>query len=472
MRKQIIAVLGILVLLVTAMSVGAFVTRADAADGYSQDPDAPTLVDKVPQGFRPIGRPQVTEDNCVQTLRQIYSRTTDPVMAERQRTYVAETTKGEERSARKEYTPGTDAQDEVSHLVYSYKQPKFKTQYKGKWQKYVAGDVYEKKQGTDPKVGTFPYEVWDSPLWDSGPSFQQDNSWQNSPPAFIHSSGGHNNESDDYQSGGKTYYKKSTSYQYQLISTQTQQVADGFEFSGEVTEQRQAPWMLLPGYPKKVVDSEAVPATPGSWSGWLPGALDFLDDWTGDEPVTPGVLVGSADQPDVYWNQTRTVIDEAAHWGPWSSPDNEGWVYIVGPIEQPVPGDVEKQERVEVAGFMEFVYTVTTDGEPCERPTGHRDRDVSEKCVDGDVVRTTTVSGASPVQAEDGSWFLAPYAHSEQRVVGEDDCAPVVFRKPPEKQQQVLPNTGASDHLGLLAALSAALVVSGGVAMAASRRRA
>jgi hypothetical protein len=452
MRKQIIAVLGILVLLVTAMAVGAFVTRADAADGYSQDPDAPTLVDEVQQGFRPVGRPQVTEDNCVQTLRQVYSRYTPGQdetthqewgSEERTREWVPPVSHTEYRFPFevREYVPAVEG---VKEFKYKQKVVDHKTQYH--FRKFTRTKESHNYGITWSDYGPWtPWEPETHTSWEDG----------NAPlgtPAFH----GEDN------SGRDRWYRQ---WQAQWDG-QTREVESGshHEYTDWTTDLLGAPWV-------KIDERWKVEPQPGHWGPWTPGGIT---DWSTD-PIKP------ADTDTVRYGdvESQEVEDEAGHytdWSPWTVLDTGLLAEPVLPEntlthEYRVTGPFEVGNEDSTEGFSEFVYTAMTDGEPCERPTGHRDRDVSEKCVNGDVMRTTTVSGASPVQAEDGSWFLAPYAHSEQRVVGEDDCAPVVFRKPPEKQQ-VLPNTGASDHLGLLAALSAALVVSGGVAMAASRRRA
>ena len=62
--------------------------------------------------------------------------------------------------------------------------------------------------------------------------------------------------------------------------------------------------------PVKVVDSAAVPATPGSWSAWTP-QLDFTGGWTGAEPTTPPVKTGSGTYAPLTWTQTREVRDPA-----------------------------------------------------------------------------------------------------------------------------------------------------------------
>lgn len=55
------------------MNIGS----ASATDGYSHDPDHPSLVTSVPEGFSPYGNAVVVTDDCITTTTQVYSRTTE-----------------------------------------------------------------------------------------------------------------------------------------------------------------------------------------------------------------------------------------------------------------------------------------------------------------------------------------------------------------------------------------------------------
>src|SRR5690606_13527237 len=60
-------------------SLGVGTSFAQATDGFSQDPDNPTAVSEVPEGFEPSGDPVVSVvlDNCITqtTTVQTFSRT-------------------------------------------------------------------------------------------------------------------------------------------------------------------------------------------------------------------------------------------------------------------------------------------------------------------------------------------------------------------------------------------------------------
>lgn len=60
--------------------LGLWVGPAGAGQ-YSQNPDDPTLVDEVPDGFDPLGEPDVVVDDCITTTTQVFSRVTDEVPA-------------------------------------------------------------------------------------------------------------------------------------------------------------------------------------------------------------------------------------------------------------------------------------------------------------------------------------------------------------------------------------------------------
>ena len=284
---------------------------------------------------------------------------------------VETTYKDEQRSAIKEYTPGTDAEDAVTHQVYSYKKSvaDYKTQYH--FAKYTQTKSRTYCEGTQagpdlwwnwsPNHSTGPQDyrpsfptdergTWQGPHENGGPMQDTYGTFQtgggNSP--FFHREHGtpgtdgywtawssygpwtmwepmtHESWQDSdaplgepafhaqWTSGNTEYYRV---WQARFTGD-TRQVQTGSHdvFTGEITETRDAPWVLLSGYPKTVTDSAAVPATPGTWSGWLPEALDTLNGWTGEEPATPDVIMGSADQSDLTWAQTRTVVDVSEHY--------------------------------------------------------------------------------------------------------------------------------------------------------------
>lgn len=235
------------------------------------------------------------------------------------RKYVEPTFKQEKRSATKVYTPGTDAKQEVSHQEYTYKK-KVETptkEFRGKYQKYVAGKVQKWKGFPHYEWqdnGTFGYEPYGpGGVW-GGSGTYSFSDWGPNAPAATNGSGGHSDTSDEYSNGGNTYRKVSQSYEYRLLNTEERAGAPvvTWEYKDWTSEVLGAPWIKTGE--KKVVDNAAVAATNGSWGNWSP-MLDLLG-WTGDEPATPGVLSGSQMHPSspLTWNQSRTVVDVAGHW--------------------------------------------------------------------------------------------------------------------------------------------------------------
>lgn len=98
MRKHISALVAMMLAGAMAMFALAFTsTSASAAEvEYSTDPANPTLVEEVPEGFTALGDPTVTEDNCITTTVQNYSRTTEGAEGEVQTTdWLTEPPEGE-----------------------------------------------------------------------------------------------------------------------------------------------------------------------------------------------------------------------------------------------------------------------------------------------------------------------------------------------------------------------------------------
>jgi hypothetical protein len=289
----------------------------------------------------------------------------------RVRKLVETTYTDEQRSAVKEYTPGADAKDAVTHQVYSYKksvadyttQYQFATYTRTRSRSYCEGTPagpdlwwnWSPNHSTGPQDYTpsFPDDdrgTWQGPHENGGPMADTYGTFEtsdgNSP--FFHREHGtpgtdgywsewsaygpwtlrepmtHESWQDSdsplgesaldaqWKDGDTEYYRV-----WQARSTgDTRQVQTGAHdvFTGEITQTLDAPWVLLSGYPRTVTDSAAVPATPGTWSGWLPEPLDTLDGWVGEEPATPDVIMGSADRSDLTWSQARTVVDVPEHY--------------------------------------------------------------------------------------------------------------------------------------------------------------
>lgn len=244
----------------------------------------------------------------------------------------------EERT--REFRP---AQDEVSHLVYSYRKlvTDYKTQYH--FSKYTHTKTRTYTQGTEavdhwwnwspnhtegPQnyIPDFPVDnptgeprgTWQGPHVNGGPMQDTFGTFQtgggNSP--FFHREhisdaveGGWGPWSDfgpwtqwtpvtheswedsdtplgvpqfhgSGQDGNTQWYREWQA----RFDGQTRQVENGshFEYSGEITDIRDGVWLLLEGYPKKVVDQTSLPEFFGPWSEWT-----TLDEGLLSEPELP-----------------------------------------------------------------------------------------------------------------------------------------------------------------------------------------
>lgn len=74
-RRALVAFV-VLALLTAFVVIFATQREANAADGYSTDPENPTLVEEVPEGFTALGDPTSVTEDCITTTEQVYSRTT------------------------------------------------------------------------------------------------------------------------------------------------------------------------------------------------------------------------------------------------------------------------------------------------------------------------------------------------------------------------------------------------------------
>jgi hypothetical protein len=214
------------------------------------------------------------------------------------------------------------AVEEQSHLVYSYKQEveKFKTEHE--YRKEVRGYLWQRDNGRWSawhKTGrTFGWTVWtpESIKWrgadfaETGPHHGIVREWTES-------------------NGNKRWREVSTEYRYAPTGN-TRQVADGYEwqYSGEVTEPRDEPWALLPGYPRKEVTQEAKPETFTEWSEWA----DYGDVVRTDEQVEPD-LPDDTDVIEHRWVYVDTYVRIEAVPPSWQDTDPEGDCYT-GPEEE------------------------------------------------------------------------------------------------------------------------------------------
>lgn len=127
-------------------------------------------------------------------------------------------------------------------------------------------------------------------------------------------------------------WKYSRTYRY-APTGQTRQVPDGhtWEHSGEVTEPRDAPWVLLPGYPRTEVTTEHVPAYYTPWTDWA----DTGDVVRTDEHTEPALPAGT-DVLEHRWVYVGTYVRTEAVPPAWQDTDPEGDCYT-GPTPEPTP---------------------------------------------------------------------------------------------------------------------------------------
>lgn len=246
----------------------------------------------------------------------------------------------EERT--REYYPGSE---EVSHQVYSYVKTvaDFKTKYQ--YQKQVKGVVQQRDNGQGQWHNTGQTFDWE---WWVGNTTQ----WSFSDVDVLES-GSHNATQATWTQSGHQWRKQTTQYRY-VKNGVTEQVPNGShdEYSGEVLEPLGDPWVLLPGYPKTVVDQEAVPASYGEWTEWTVRTSGDLV-----EPVLP-------DNTDTH---------EYRMTGPVTVVDTEGTPETV-------------------------VYYQFNDGKTCDNPPSDEPKDpepsVDKKCVgDALVIKKTDSEG-------------------------------------------------------------------------------
>lgn len=160
----------------------------------------------------------------------------------------------------------TPAQEETSHQVYSYKKSvkDYITEYHFRKFTQTREGV---KHGNNITWGAFgPWTPWEP---ETHTSWETSNAPLGSPAPHAD---GHN---------GNQYWERVWQAQFDGETRQTQS-GSHFEYSGEVTSPLGGQWVLLPGYPKKVVDTEATEASYGEWSGW-----ELTQDNLLEQPLVP-----------------------------------------------------------------------------------------------------------------------------------------------------------------------------------------
>lgn len=331
----------------------AYATGGDDGEPqYSTDRDNPTLVEEVPEGFQQIVATSSVED-CVKTVQAVYSRTTpgeDAVTHEEWYT--------EERT--RTYDPG---KEETFRTEYKFERkiPTYADEYRGKYQKYVAGKVQKKTIVGWIDYGTFGFEPYAPPLW-GGPTFKTGD-WSQSQPAATNGSGGHNSTSATYD---ERYRKVSQRYEYRLIGTETRQVQTGTrtETTDWVSERPEGEgWEQVDE--RQVSNEDGVEPSYGEWTEWT-----LLEDGLLSEPVLP----------------ENTDTHEYRKFGP----------FVV--VDEPSSEDI-----------TEYVRTVTVSGEPCpEEPKEPKEPHGPATPVDNPApkapapvpVPTVVDAGVGPVESE------------------------------------------------------------------------
>lgn len=267
---------------------------------------------------------------------------------------------------RRTYTPG---QTEQSHMVYAYKRTVQDTRTRYWFAKYT-------HTKTKPRGGSWSaYGPWTK--WE--PETHTSWEWSTTPlgqPAY-HGSGTYSNGTEWYREWQAQYTGRSE----QVV------VGSHEEFSGERTTTLGSPWVLLSGYPKRVVDSPAVPASFGPWtadgySAWSDSSAAPADPDGQSGDTNPANLrrVGSPMQSqqvktgEAYTEfyvagAAPTRVREAASWvTSWPA---GGWMQF----DQRVVGDNNATPGA-------VTYYAWSDGKACLVPPVTKPRvDVESRCT-------------------------------------------------------------------------------------------
>lgn len=253
------------VLVVAAGAPALVAGSAQAAPGATpQDPVVLTSLSQLPAGAVVLGS---TVDQCA-TLTT-WSVTTPGVN---------ETTRSEYRWPLdvRTYTP---AVEEVKE--YTYKKPKYRTEYRFKYQKQVSGKIQKYSGGYWNNYSTFGYEWWQRPTWETDGSFKWGD-WNVT--VDVLESGAHSSTSNTWSSGGYSYRKVSTAYRYYKTATsESQVVPDGYTYLDWTTDVLGAPWI-------KTGERVKVAGQPAVLSPWV---FDELTAWS-PSPAAPADPDGQA----------------------------------------------------------------------------------------------------------------------------------------------------------------------------------
>lgn len=260
-RGVVMALFGlILAVVLTMMATAGNVANAAAAPGSS--PSDPIIVSgpsALPAGAAVDTTSTYSTTNpCDTTGSAIVTKpgTVETFHTEKRfKRDIPSTYKTETRSAVKKYTPGKEAVAPAKQYEFD----KFVQYQKGKWD----GNTFTGVISYDYNNTTYRWrDAGFDPVW-------QDTNTAPQAPGPVRGAFIHNN-------GGTWYY--TTMYEYRSTGKTRDKPGTGS------------------------------PATSGSWSSWSP-QLNLNGGWTGVEPSTPPVKVGSGTYGDLTWNQSRSVVD-------------------------------------------------------------------------------------------------------------------------------------------------------------------
>ncbi len=309
----------------------------------------------------------------------------------------------ETRSAVNEYTPGTDKV--CPDYEYQYKQPVTECT-DAIWQNFSPNK--------------------DQKTFEGPPSWPTDSrgTWQHDDKAIP---AGHEGPDGVYQQG-----EGNASWFYRQAAA-CHETGD-YTYKWFVTDPG-SPWVATEK--KRPVEGTGSPATAGSWSGWLPEPLDTENGWTGEEPTIPGVIKGSADQPDLTWTQTRQVLGTETQTTDWllAPPEGDGWMQV-------------DERKVVTTEASDAVYGDWSDWTPINKapiapkPTPPANTDTHQYRVVGPITVTDEeavpgyteyfVLGAAPSRnIDDASWVMQSPGESwtlfTERIVTDTAAVAPVF---------------------------------------------
>jgi len=425
--KKIIALTLAGIMLAVAFMSGFTSTAVAAEPGSSADNPIFVSRDEVPENV------EITKDGCAEVAN--WSETKE-VFSYGIETRFRELVPGEHHEAvtheEYKYKKTVPAVAEVSHNEYRYERTVdvFKTKYQ--YKKQVRGEIWQQDNGKGKWHKTGQRFDW---KWYSPASTQ----WSFEDKAVLQS-GPHSAVVSEYMKGNHRWQERSTEYQY-VKSGVTEQVKTGT--TKETSDWREtAPagsgWKVIDT--RKVVDSPAIPESV-EYSGWVKVALG-----------APWVLI-----------DTKTVVDREAYTEPDTYTDWTDWILLEKDLPKP-PNVPENEEFVEFrATEPEYEGNVTTyyaytDDAVCP-PT-----ETTPPTEPTPPVETTV----PPTEPTAPPTTIAPPV-SEKTPKAEVGTPKRADAPKPKPTNQVLPNTGGSATMGVVA--TAIVLIAMGSAVLIQRKR-